>query len=103
MAIKNYINASLILTGISVILQTLSFSIPAWLLLETPEVSYKMSLWYVIACDVQNNITDGICWKMSYSTILNERSEHINRYVGKSLIYLQIQIYIGLFIVNCKL
>ncbi|XP_045212353.2 uncharacterized protein LOC123563561 [Mercenaria mercenaria] len=55
--VKKCVTTSVILAGMSVLFQTISFIIPGWFITETRKFSVNMALWYVIFCNGEQNIT----------------------------------------------
>ena len=73
--LKYFVIFSVILAGMSVLIQTISFIIPGWFIIETSYLSVNMAVWYVIFCDGEQNKTLGdSCESMSYKELFSGKN-----------------------------
>lgn len=87
MTVNALVTTSVIFAGISVILQTTSFIIPGWLIIEAKDFSINMALWYVTFCErMVRNLTEPLetCEHFSYNGFVNKRNDgsilHLRKY-----------------------
>jgi hypothetical protein len=55
--LKRCVILSVILAGISCLLQTITFVIPGWFITETRKLNINMALWYLVMCYSESNMT----------------------------------------------
>jgi hypothetical protein len=82
--VKQCVASSVVLAGMSVLLQTISFIIPGWLITETSCYSVNMAIWYVILCaGKQNGTLNYSCNSMSYKELLSGKNKNSLSQIGK--------------------
>jgi hypothetical protein len=80
--LRQRVVSSVILAGMGVLFQTISFVIPGWFISETRKLSVNMAIWYVIVCDGDSDDKES-CDTISYKRLYSEEKGDILTHFGK--------------------